>query len=187
MKTYDEVYENIMIATNAHRQKVRKIQRVASSSAVFLTCVLGAGMFMQIEKPMSKPFDSRASVTVTKKPAAAPEETFQTIEVNASVQACSDTCEHYTTISYRNDSEVMKETTAVAEENSSVPEEMLFETDDDIFAETPEDTDPAEEEFPEPEMPAANEIETAIPVSSTTVPKSTTPILAETNPPVTEN
>ncbi len=99
MKTYDEVYDNIIEATNAHKQKMRKIQNAVSVSAVCLTCIFGVGMFLKLERPMSHPSVTEETTTMTTS------EMTDMIDSTASAPASSDTAEPSTTISHLVDNE----------------------------------------------------------------------------------
>lgn len=65
MKTYDEVFENVMNAANAHRRKVKKIQNAISASVVCAVCVVGASMYVKLEKPESVPPQTETVTTTT--------------------------------------------------------------------------------------------------------------------------
>ena len=51
MRSYDEITANVLEATRQHRRKVKRIQYTASVSAMCLTCTLGLGVYMNLEKP----------------------------------------------------------------------------------------------------------------------------------------
>ncbi|MDE6730512.1 MAG: hypothetical protein K2J71_07035 [Oscillospiraceae bacterium] len=55
MKTYDEVFRNVMEATNAHRRKVKRIQSTISASVICVVCIIGASMYVRLKKPESVP------------------------------------------------------------------------------------------------------------------------------------
>lgn len=63
MKTYDEVFRNVMEATSAHRQKVKRIQSAVSASVICAVCVVGASMYMRLEKPESVPPGEETTTT----------------------------------------------------------------------------------------------------------------------------
>lgn len=66
MKTYDEVFQNVIEATNAHHRKVRKIQNAVSASVVCAVCVIGASMYLKLEKPETVPPDTETTTaTIT--------------------------------------------------------------------------------------------------------------------------
>ena len=100
MKTYDEVYQNVLSATKAHQRKMRKIQQTASISAVCTACVLGVTAFMRLQKPLNIPSDSQdVSRTI---PTMTADEMTKMIDTEATVQASSDTEEPASTISKNN-------------------------------------------------------------------------------------
>jgi len=108
LKTYDEVYQNVIAATNAHRRKMKKIQNAVSVSAVCITCILGVTVYMNLEKPMSVPSETEATTfTMTT------EEVTAMIDTTASSPAANDTAETPSTISRRTEiPEELPETTA---------------------------------------------------------------------------
>ncbi len=54
MKSYDEVTANVLEAARQHHCKVKRIQYAASVSAMCLTCILGLGIYMNLEKPETR-------------------------------------------------------------------------------------------------------------------------------------
>lgn len=54
MKSYDEITANVLEATRQHRRKVKQIQYTASVSALCITCILGLGVYMNLEKPEAR-------------------------------------------------------------------------------------------------------------------------------------
>ncbi len=58
MKTYDEIVENVIEATAAHRRKVKKIQRITAVSAMCAVCVAGLSVYMNLEPQMTLPSTS---------------------------------------------------------------------------------------------------------------------------------
>ncbi|MDE6088077.1 MAG: hypothetical protein K2G25_06795, partial [Oscillospiraceae bacterium] len=66
MKTYDEVFRNVIEATNAHRRKVKRIQSAVSASVICAVCIIGASMYIRLEKPESiPPGEETTTTTVT--------------------------------------------------------------------------------------------------------------------------
>ncbi|MDE5768348.1 MAG: hypothetical protein K2H29_11275 [Oscillospiraceae bacterium] len=66
MKTYDEVFQNVMEATNAYRRKVKRIQSAVSASVICAVCIIGASMYVRLEKPESiPPGEETTTTTVT--------------------------------------------------------------------------------------------------------------------------
>ncbi|MBR2913112.1 MAG: hypothetical protein IKC40_04240, partial [Oscillospiraceae bacterium] len=55
MKTYDEIVNNVIEATAAHRRRVKHIQTIAATSAMCAACVLGLGIYLNLEPPQTLP------------------------------------------------------------------------------------------------------------------------------------
>lgn len=68
MRSYDEITANVLEATRQHRRKVKRIQYTASVSAMCLTCMLGLGVYMNLEKPEAvlPPTEETSTETVQK-------------------------------------------------------------------------------------------------------------------------
>ncbi len=65
MKTYDEVFQNVMEATNLHQKKVKKIQQVISGTAVCTACALGLSVYLKLETPETRPAVNTETTTAT--------------------------------------------------------------------------------------------------------------------------
>ncbi|MBQ8011718.1 MAG: hypothetical protein IJ265_09200, partial [Oscillospiraceae bacterium] len=63
MRTYDEIVSNVVEATAAHRRKVKKIQRIASASAMCAACVLGLSVYLNLEPQQVLPESSQNETT----------------------------------------------------------------------------------------------------------------------------
>lgn len=113
MKTYDEVFENVMKATDAHHKKVRRIQNAVSVSALCAVCVAGVGMFLKLEKPFSVPSENQLeTMTMTT------DEMTRMLDTTASAPASSDSSEASNSISRTVETE-QKHTSAPQEQENS--------------------------------------------------------------------
>ena len=138
MKTYDEIYQNVISATKAHQRKMRKIQQTVSISAVCTACVLGVTAFMKLQKPLNVPPDSQdVSRTI---PTMTTDEMTKIIDTEATVQASSDVEEPASTIS-RVIEEISTAITTVPEgtNTSVVPADVIYsESEQEMTAPTQE-------------------------------------------------
>lgn len=190
MKTYDEIYDNVIKATDDHRKKIHKIQNTVSVSAVCLTCILGVGMFAKIERPATVPSSSNTTATTT---TMTTDEMMQIIDTTASAPAINDYAEPPTTISRRIPGEVFPETTAEPTESefSAVHTNM---SESMIFSDPPEETTAFyEQDAPEyttaaPEEKSSSAVHENVPTTTkpTIPPQTETESPPEILPPVSE-
>ncbi|MBE6876774.1 MAG: hypothetical protein E7496_08690, partial [Ruminococcus sp.] len=114
MKTYDEVFENVMKATEEHHKKMRRIQNAVSVSALCAVCVAGVGVFLKLEKPMSAPSESQTETMTT-------DEMTRMLDTTASSPASSDSAELSNSISrlVETEKEISGHTSAPQEQEDS--------------------------------------------------------------------
>lgn len=153
MKTYDEVFQNVMEATNAHRRKVKRIQNMVSASAICVVCIIGASMYMKLEKPESVPPEIETTTTTVPKNGIT-----DTMNGSNSSSSLSDPTElNYTTT----------DTTAKTTSNPDIT--IHTNTESSVFSETDQDHTSEINESSETEMTVTIAPQESVQSSATTL------------------
>lgn len=173
MKTYDEVVAGVLEGAAAHRRKVKRMQKIASLTAMCAVCVVGLSVYMNLEPRQSLPADSGSDILTETQP-----------------YLHHDPSEHEDPAVQDSTAQVQEQlpTDSIVTEPESIPQ-----TEPTVFppqATEPENvqngTDPISTEPPATDPVETQEVQTAPPPTPTdppaTIPIVTEPVVIQTEP-----
>lgn len=174
MRSYDEITANVLEAAKCRRHKAKQVQYAVSVSAMCLTCMLGLGVYMNLEKPEAQlPSTEISTETTAKATNAAPLPPEASTELQYQITEFSDglLCPNAggnVSGSWFATSTVQPETDPV--ETETPTESQTFAVQTTAFPET-----------------TTISLSTDPPESSKTTPKDTSPIATTQHVPSTDN
>ncbi len=173
MKTYDEVVAGVLEGTASHRRKVKRMQKIASLTAMCAVCIVGLSVYMNLEPQHSLPADSGSDILTETQPYLhhdpSEHEDLSVQDSTAQIQEQTPT------------DSIVTEPESIPQTEPSVLPPQVTEP-----GHTQNGTDPVSTEPPATDPVETQEVQTAPPPTSTdppaTIPIVTEPVVIQTEP-----